>query len=216
MLTYYKIRNYSIQPSSPSLDTNIINRISIFRIMRKILVLLIISLISLITQAQDYKDSDYYYYDGIENHNAIGISSEQKSKIISIKKSISKRHAAIGESGLRGNEKGQAHRKLNREIRKEIDDILNSDQRIRWEKGRSSVHTERYSREYANEKEIDRLEDKIDDLEDYYEDLIDDIEDDKNLPKSVRKARKIELEAEMKAKKRELKRAKEILKDSKY
>lgn len=183
--------------------------------MKRVFILVLISIITCTAYSQDYKDSDYYYYDGLENYKGFSITSDQKSKIISIKKNIGRRHAAIGrDSSIRGAAKGEAHRKLNRQIRQEIYDVLDSSQRGKWDTYRGS-RTDWHSNDRI-ERKIDNIEDQIDDLEDYYEKLIDQVEDNKSLPKDVRKARKNALKAELKSKKRDLKRQKETLKDSRY
>lgn len=190
------------------------NKLQSIKVMKKILVLLLICISSTAALAQDYKDSDYYYYDGVENYKGFTISSEQKSKIISIKKSIGKRHAAIGrDSSIRGAAKGAAHRKLNQQIRKEIDDILDASQRNKWEDYRTSnnLWKNKWEKNDRIERRKDAIEDKIDDLEDYYDDLIDAVEDDTRLSKSERKARKNALKQELKIKKKELERQKDLL-----
>lgn len=183
--------------------------------MKRVFILVLISIITCTAYSQNYKDNDYYYYDGLENYKGFSITGDQKSKIISIKKSIGRRHAAIGrDSSLRGPAKGEAHRKLNRQIRQEIYDVLDSSQRGKWDNYRSS-HSG-WNSNNSIERKIDNIEDQIDDLEDYYEKLIDQVEDDRSLPKDVRKARKNALKAELKSKKKELKRQKESLKDARY
>lgn len=181
--------------------------------MKKTLLTLLISAITLGAYSQDYKDKDYYYYDGIENYKGMKISSEQKRKIIEIKKSIGRRHSEIGrDRSLRGYEKGEAHRKLNQQVRKEIYDVLDTAQRNEWDNTRKNWD----KKDRDIERRIDAIEDEIDRVEDYYEDLIDSVEDNKSLSKSVRKAKKRELEQEMEVKKAELKRQKEALKNSRY
>lgn len=193
--------------------------------MKHTLVLLFISIVSLSASAQNYKDNNYYYYDGIENRGDMGITAEQKNAIISIKKNIGRRHSEIGrDRSLRGYEKGQAHRALNLQIRKEIQEVLNSGQNTKWDSSRSSASSGySSSSSYGSskdvssvEREIDLLEDEIDSMEDYYDDMIDRVEDDRSLSKEQRKERKRSLKAEKKQKKREMKRQKQDLKDSVY
>lgn len=182
--------------------------------MKKILIAFLTTIISISAYSQNYKDNDYYYYDGVEKYQGFTITREQKNKIIAIKKSIGKRHAAIGrDSSLRGQAKGEAHRKLNQQIRKEIHDILDSSQRTEWDNYRKRSWTDESN---SIERKLDAIEDKIDDLEDYYDDLIDQVEDDKSLSKAERKARKNDLKKEFNIKKEELKKEKEVLKSSRY
>lgn len=184
--------------------------------MKKTLFTLLICFISISIFSQDYKDTDYYYYDGIEDINEIEISPSQKKAIIDIKKGIGKRHQQIGrDRSLSGYEKGQAHRKLNQQIRKEIDDILDSKQRTNWHKRKKNwdyKSSDSYRKWHRNNKRIEAIEDQIDDIEDYYDDLIDEIEDDESIPKAERKALEKALEREMDAKIKELKRQKKALK----
>lgn len=182
--------------------------------MKKIFILFLTAIISISAYSQNYKDNDYYYYDGVENYQGFTITREQKNKIISIKKNIGRRHAAIGKnSSLRGQAKGEAHRKLNQQIRKEIYDILDSSQRVKWDDYRSKSWTDENN---SMERKLDAIENKIDDLEDYYDDLIDKVEDDKRLSKAERKERKNSLKKEFKAKKAVLEKEKEVLKNSRY
>ena len=186
--------------------------------MKKILVFLLLCFTCIATYSQNYRDSDYYYYENIENSKEYGISAGQKAKIIEIKKSIGLRHAAIGKDrSIRGAAKGEAHRKLNKQIRKEIDEVLNISQRGKWHDDRTKDN--KWKDDYYGwddnrkiKKQLDALDDKIDDIEDHYEDKIDKVEDDKSLTKTERKALIKSLKQEMKAKKEELKDQKEKLK----
>lgn len=188
--------------------------------MNKTLILLLISIVSLTASAQHSSDKDYYYYDGIENHKDMGISAEQRRKIIEIKKGIGRRYAAIGrDRSLMGYEKGQKKRELSVQIRKEIYDVLNSNQRTDWDKSRSNSSesfTEFNKRHDKIEDNIDAIEDRIDDLEDEYEKRIKAVERDGSLSKAERKYKKESLKDQFKVEKKRLKREKEALKDSRY
>lgn len=171
--------------------------------------------------AQDRDDKDYYYYDGIENRNDYNISPSQRQQIIQIKKGIGRRYAAIGKDrSLSGYEKGQKKRELSRQIRREIYDVLNSDQRTNWDKSHSSTSTGSFNKFNQDadriERNIDDLERRIDDMEDAYDRKIDAVENDYTLSKAERKYRKQQLKDEKKAKKREMKNEKQRLKDSRY
>lgn len=191
--------------------------------MKKILALILIATFSLSISAQDKNDKDFYYYDGIENRSDYNISSSQRQQIIQIKKGIGRRYAAIGKDrSLSGYEKGQKKRELSKQIRKEIYDVLNSDQRSNWDKSRSSSSASVGSFNKFNqdvdriERNIDDLERRIDDMEDAYDRRIDAVENDYTLSKSERKYRKQQLKDEKNAKKREMKNEKQRLKDSRY
>lgn len=189
--------------------------------MKKILIILFVTVAGLTVSAQDRNDKDYYYYDGIENRNGYNISPAQRQEIINIKKGIGRRYAAIGKDrSLSGYEKGQKKRELSLQIRKEIHDVLNSEQRGNWDKEHSSSSNTSFKEYNKNvdkiEREIDAIERKIDDMEDAYDRKIDAVEDDYRLPKAERKARKADLKAEKKAEKRRLKNEKQRLKDSRY
>lgn len=177
--------------------------------MKRILLILFTILISYAGYAQNAKDT---YYDGIESSKELAITPEQRSKIIAIKKTIGRRHAQIGKSGLKGTEKSEAHRQLNMQIRKEINDILNESQRESWQK-KSNYSYEKYN---DIERRIEVLEDKIDELEDYYDKKIDSVEDDYTLSKADRKSKKKQLKAERDAKIEELKKQIKALKYSRF
>ena len=179
--------------------------------MKKALFILFAILVSYTGYAQDAKDT---YYDGIEYSKDLGITADQKRRIIAIKKTIGRRHAEIGKSGLRGYEKGEAHRKLNMQIRKEINDILNENQRENWQKKSPYTSYDKYEKYSDVECQIDALEDKIDDMEDYYDRKIDALEDDYTMSKADRKYKKKQLKAERDAKKSEMKRQIKTLKNS--
>ena len=186
--------------------------------MKKTLVLLLVSLISLTTYAQEADDKDYYYYDGIENNKSMGITASQRKQIIEIKKGIGRRYAAIGrDRSLMGYEKGQKKRELSIQIRKEIYDVLNSDQRTNWDKNikNSSESFTDFNKRYNKiERDIDAIEDHIDDLEDEYDRKIKAVERDGSLSKAERKYKKQSLKDQFKAEKRKLKGEKQNLKDS--
>lgn len=177
--------------------------------MKRILVTLLITITSLSSYSQDYKDKDFSYYDGIENHKELKITPEQKERIIKIKKTIGKRHTEIGrDRSLFGYEKGKAHRKLNLQIRKEINNVLSSDQIEQWENNRESHKKE--SERIRSQKES--VDDRINRLDEYYEDLIDHIEDNTSLTEEEKKIQKKEMKKELKSKKEMLKKEKEALK----
>lgn len=177
--------------------------------MKKSILIVFAILLGYAGYAQDVRDT---YYDGVESSKDLSVSSDQRRRIIAIKKTIGRRHAEIGKSGLRGYEKGEAHRKLNMQIRSEINDILNEGQRASW----SQRKDQSYDSFNDIERKIDVLEDEIDDLEDYYDKKIDRLEDDNSLSKADRKYKKKQLKAERDAKKDELKRQIKSLKDSRF
>lgn len=191
------------------------------KIMKKILIALFITAFAVSMNAQDRDDKDYYYYNGIENNKLYNITPAQKQQIIQIKKGIGRRYAEIGrDRSLSGYQKGQKKRELSLQIRKEIYEILNSDQRINWDKNHpsnSKTSFKDYNTNVDNiEREIDAIDKRIDQMEDDYERRIDAVEDDYSLSKADRKYKKQALKDEMKAKKREMKAERQKLKDSRF
>lgn len=189
--------------------------------MKKILIVLFMAAFCISVGAQDRNDKDFYYYDGIENNNSYNITPQQRQQIIQIKKGIGRRYAAIGrDRSLSGYEKGQKKRELSLQIRKEIYDVLNSDQRKNWDKNHSydsKTSFKDYNKNVDNiEREIDAIDRKIDRMEDEYDRKIDAVENDRSLSKADMKYKKQALKDEKKAKKREMKAERQKLKDSRY
>ncbi|HAD78148.1 MAG TPA: hypothetical protein DCF99_00145 [Flavobacteriaceae bacterium] len=133
----------------------------------------------------------------IERSDYYDISSSQKNKIIALKKQASKDFERIGrDRNLSGYEKGRRKREISNNLQRDIDKILNDNQRYKW----SNSHRDDY---YKN-----RIDNRLERLEDEYERDIKRIErnyfHDKNLMKRKKEIRKAEY-----------KRAKERMKNAK-
>lgn len=179
---------------------------------------------ALTVNAQDYDYyNDYHYYDGIEYNNGYGITPDQRNRIISIKKNAGYRFAAIGKDrSLSGREKGERKRALSIQIRREINDILNENQRRDWDSRTSSPSSSSYSSSsgYTNNASLTDIENRIRAIEYQikkeereYDRRADEIDDNYLLPKEERKAQKRKLKNDWKYRKQELKDEKQRLKD---
>lgn len=195
--------------------------------MKQVFLIMTFVIAALTVNAQDYDYyNDYHYYDGIEYNNSYGITSDQRSRIIAIKKNAGYRFAAIGKDrSLSGREKGERKRALSMQIRREINDILNENQRRDWDNRVSSSNSSSSS-SYANstgytnsasltdiENRIRAIEYQIKKEEREYDRRADEIDDNYLLPKEERKAQKRKLKNEWKYRKQELKDEKQRLKD---
>ena len=121
----------------------------------------------------------------IERADYYEISSSQKNKIIALKKQASRDFEHIGrDRNLSGYEKGRRKREISINLQRDIDRILNDNQRYKW----SNSHRDDYYE--------DRIDDRLDRLEDEYERDIKRIERrysyDKNLMKHKKEIRKSE------------------------
>lgn len=179
---------------------------------------------ALTVNAQDYDYyNDYHYYDGIEYNNGYGITPDQRNRIISIKKNAGYRFAAIGKDrSLSGREKGERKRALSMQIRREINDILNENQRRDWDSRTSGPSSSSYSSSsgYTNNASLTDIENRIRAIEYQikkeereYDRRADEIDDNYLLPKEERKAQKRKLKNDWKYRKQELKDEKQRLKD---
>lgn len=181
---------------------------------------------SLTANAQDQNHdyyNDYHYYDGIEYNNAYGITPDQRNRIIAIKKNAGYRFAAIGKDrSLSGREKGERKRALSMEIRREINNILNENQRRDWDSRTSNPSSSSYSSSsgYTNNASLTDIENRIRAIEYQikkeereYDRKADEIDDNYLIPKEERKAQKRKLKNDWKYRKQELKDEQQRLKD---
>ncbi|QLL59257.1 MULTISPECIES: hypothetical protein [Empedobacter] len=119
----------------------------------------------------------------IERSDYYEISSSQKNKIIALKKQASKDFERVGrDRNLSGYEKGRRNREISYNLQRDIDKILNDNQRYKW----SNSHRDDYYK--------DRIDNRLERLEDEYERDIKRIERnysyDKNLMKRKKEIRK--------------------------
>lgn len=188
--------------------------------MKQVFLIMTFVIAALTVNAQDadyYKD--YHYYDGIEYNNTYGITADQRSRIAEIKRNAGYRFAEIGrDRTISGREKGERKRALSLQIRKEISDILDENQKQSWDNhvsNRTTSNSPSTSRSTLTdiENHIRAIERQIDKEEREYDRRADEIDDNYMLSKDERKAQKRRLKNEWKDRKQQLKDEKQRLKD---
>lgn len=172
--------------------------------MKKTLLLLLIgiSTISIHAQETNTTNNPHFYYSGVENSNSLKLTTEQRNRIIKIKKEAGPKFAAIGrDHSLSGYEKGQKKKALSLQIKKDIQNVLSEDQSIKWGNYRKDLPIDYLEKE----AKIEAIENKIDSLEAEYKAF----EDNDYISKAEKKAKKTAYKTEkdkLKAEKKAIKK----------
>lgn len=172
--------------------------------MKKTLLLLLIGISTISIHARETNtiNNPHFYYSGVENSNSLKLTTEQRNRIIKIKKEAGPKFAAIGrDHSLSGYEKGQKKKALSLQIKKDIQNVLSEDQSIKWGNYRKDLPIDYLEKE----AKIEAIENKIDSLEAEYKAF----EDNDYISKAEKKAKKTAYKTEkdkLKAEKKAIKK----------